>query len=167
VASPWTVELTDHLKLLWTAGLSCSQIAAQLPWPFTRNAIIGRVHRLNLEGRAVNNMFKKSSEHHLERIRLKNERRRERRAEFKPEAISRGPRPIICLEVNPRNISLSELQDGECRWPEGDGPAYTFCGTPVFEESSYCAGHYHSSIGRGTASERWAGKVSETQIVAF
>jgi GcrA cell cycle regulator len=164
--TPWTVELTDHLKLLWTAGLSCSQIAAEMNCGFTRNAIIGKAHRLNLEGREERRPQRSSSQHQLERIRLKNERRRVRRAIDKPEAIARGPRPIICLEVNPRNIPLHELQDGECRWPEGDGP-FVFCGTQVYEESSYCCGHFHASIGNGTASERYASKVSETQIGAF
>ena len=164
--SPWTEELTAHLKVLWTAGLSCSQIAAELPWTFTRNAVIGRVHRLGLEGRPKNNPFKTSPQHQLERIRLKNERRRVRRAVDKPAVIPHGSRPIICLDVDPRNITLHELQDDECRWPAGEGP-YLFCGTPTFDGSSYCCGHFHASIGNGTASERYASKVSETQIGAF
>jgi GcrA cell cycle regulator len=133
---------------------------------FTRNAIIGKAHRLNLEGREERRPPRSSPQHQLERIRLKNERRRVRRAVDRPEMLPRGPRPIICLAVDPRNIPLHELQDGECRWPEGDGP-FLFCGTPVFEESSYCCGHYHASIGNGTASERYASKVGEAQIGAF
>ena len=47
----WTDERVELLKKLWTDGLSASQIAAQLGG-VTRNAVIGKVHRLNLSGRA-------------------------------------------------------------------------------------------------------------------
>ena len=47
----WTDERVDRLKKLWSEGLSASQIAAQLGG-VSRNAVIGKVHRLNLPGRA-------------------------------------------------------------------------------------------------------------------
>ena len=47
----WTEERVDRLKKLWSEGLSASQIAAQLGG-VSRNAVIGKVHRLNLPGRA-------------------------------------------------------------------------------------------------------------------
>lgn len=48
----WTDARIEHLKKRWAEGASCSQIARELP-PCTRNAIIGKVHRLNLVGRPV------------------------------------------------------------------------------------------------------------------
>ena len=48
---PWTDERVELLKKLWTDGLSASQIAARLGMGVTRNAVIGKVHRLNLSGR--------------------------------------------------------------------------------------------------------------------
>src|SRR5213083_2484524 len=47
----WTDDRVEQLKKLWEAGLSASQIAAELG-NVTRNAVIGKVHRLGLSGRA-------------------------------------------------------------------------------------------------------------------
>lgn len=46
----WTDERVELLKKLWSEGLSASQIAAQLGG-VSRNAVIGKVHRLKLSGR--------------------------------------------------------------------------------------------------------------------
>ncbi len=48
----WTDERVELLKKLWSEGLSASQIAGRLGSGVTRNAVIGKVHRLNLSGRA-------------------------------------------------------------------------------------------------------------------
>ena len=48
----WTEERVEQLKQLWTEGLSASQIARVLGG-VTRNAVIGKVHRLGLSGRAA------------------------------------------------------------------------------------------------------------------
>ena len=48
----WTDERVELLKKLWSEGLSASQIAGRLGMGVTRNAVIGKVHRLNLSGRA-------------------------------------------------------------------------------------------------------------------
>ena len=52
----WTPEREEKLKELWKKGHTASQIATILGGDTTRNAVIGKAHRLNLEGRAV---FKK------------------------------------------------------------------------------------------------------------
>lgn len=48
----WTDERVDLLKKLWMEGLSASQIAGELGDGVTRNAVIGKVHRLKLSTRA-------------------------------------------------------------------------------------------------------------------
>ena len=48
----WSDDRVEKLKRLWADGLSASQIAAQLGGGVSRNAVIGKVHRLNLPGRA-------------------------------------------------------------------------------------------------------------------
>ena len=48
----WTEERVELLKKLWMEGLSASQIAAELGDGVTRNAVIGKVHRLKLSARA-------------------------------------------------------------------------------------------------------------------
>jgi GcrA cell cycle regulator len=68
-----------------------------------------------------------------------------------------------CVEINPRHLSLGELERGDCRYPYGgdeEGEAITFCGHPRRAGSSYCAPHFHLTRGPGTASERAAGTVS-------
>lgn len=52
-AGAWTEDRVELLKKLWSDGLSASQIAAELG-SVTRNAVIGKVHRLGLSGRAKN-----------------------------------------------------------------------------------------------------------------
>ncbi|MBE7216994.1 MAG: GcrA cell cycle regulator, partial [Caulobacteraceae bacterium] len=49
----WTDDRVDSLRKLWLDGLSASQIAKQLGGGVTRNAVIGKVHRLGLSGRAT------------------------------------------------------------------------------------------------------------------
>ena len=51
-AMAWTDERVEQLKKLWSEGLSASQIASRLG-EVTRNAVIGKVHRLGLAGRAT------------------------------------------------------------------------------------------------------------------
>jgi GcrA cell cycle regulator len=48
----WTEERVELLKKLWMEGFSASQIASELGDGVTRNAVIGKVHRLKLSGRA-------------------------------------------------------------------------------------------------------------------
>ena len=48
----WNDERVELLRKLWQDGLSASQIAAELANGITRNAVIGKVHRLKLSGRA-------------------------------------------------------------------------------------------------------------------
>jgi hypothetical protein len=57
VNSIWTEEVTATLKRLWSEGYSCSQIAAEMGIGLTRNAVIGKVHRLGLEKRYWGNGY--------------------------------------------------------------------------------------------------------------
>jgi GcrA cell cycle regulator len=61
------------------------------------------------------------------------------------------------VEIVPLNLSLLDLEPGNCRWPFGNGP-FLFCGHPSMEGSKYCTPHFYLSIGPGTTSERIATK---------
>jgi GcrA cell cycle regulator len=64
---------------------------------------------------------------------------------------------LRCVDINPRHLSLLQLEAGDCRYPYGgdnDGEAITFCGHPKREESSYCAAHFHLTRGPGALPER-------------
>ena len=66
---------------------------------------------------------------------------------------------LRCVEIDPRHLSLIDLEPGDCRYPYGgdeEGEAITFCGHPQRRGSSYCTAHFHLSRGPGTAAERAA-----------
>jgi GcrA cell cycle regulator len=70
---------------------------------------------------------------------------------------------LRCVEIDPRHLSLTELERDDCRYPYGgdeEGEAITFCGHPRRHGSSYCTAHFHLTRGPGAASERAAATVS-------
>jgi GcrA cell cycle regulator len=153
----WTDERVESLKKLWADGLSASQIAAELGG-ITRNAVIGKVHRLGLSGRAkspssgVPRARKPRSSGHMMRI---------------PRASMRGntalaydydaePEPeLIEIPVEQRK-TLLELNEKTCRWPIGDpgngGGEFYFCGGEAADDLPYCV--HHSRIAYQPANER-------------
>ena len=56
----WTEEKVEKLRDLWSKGHTASQIAEVLG-ETTRNAVIGKAHRLNLEARAPSKQTSSSS----------------------------------------------------------------------------------------------------------
>ncbi|HEY1427509.1 MAG TPA: GcrA family cell cycle regulator [Caulobacteraceae bacterium] len=136
----WTDERVEILKKLWLDGLSASQIAKQLGG-VTRNAVIGKVHRLGLSGRAAPS--------HPSRTTFK--------APRPPRPISMAPRPRS-LEPRahhapaPRTTPYVELPGTAtvltlgahmCKWPIGDPASsdFTFCGRRASDEGPYCVDH--------------------------
>jgi GcrA cell cycle regulator len=129
----WTDERVEQLKQLWSDGLSASQIARQLGG-VTRNAVIGKVHRLGLAGRAT--------PARTERPRIQVARRQTR-----PR-----PAPIIhvpIVEKDPivddqgRKTTVLTINDRMCKWPIGDPSTseFHFCGHPPKSSSPYCDAH--------------------------
>ncbi len=160
----WTDERVELLKKLWQDGLSASQIANELGG-VTRNAVIGKVHRLGLSGRA------KSTATSVQR----------QRKAVKPATKtllfhgSRGTMalapvlmtvaqeeaapqiaPVAAVVVIPmtRRVSIMELREGVCRWPLGDPlqSDFAFCGNDCGSGATYC-GH-HASIAFQPSSDR-------------
>ena len=166
--SPWTDVRIGLMKELYAEKLPCSRIAVELNNKtgslFSRNAIIGMVHRLKLERRGGGfNGGRKSSK-------VKRSSPRPRRSNLVPSWMTDESRikaptffpDIQRPDVMPLHISLALLDNTTCRWPYGDGP-FTFCGCEVLD-GPYCFAHKMQSIGRGTESERSAAKVSERAI---
>ena len=126
----WTDERVEQLKTLWTEGLSASQIARVLG-EVTRNAVIGKVHRLGLAGRAGPARAERPrSVSHKSIIRL---------AAPEPEIVEQDP---LTLEDGSYATVLT-INDRMCRWPIGD-PAETtfhFCGRKPKSASPYCEAH--------------------------
>src|ERR1044072_8107279 len=153
---PWTEERVELLKKLWSEGLSASAIAAELGG-VTRNAVIGKVHRLGLSGGA-------EAPSHQPQPRVKPTRTPSPPMRS-PAAFVRGnvalasdllpasvlapqalpePRPIedVVIPLSQR-VTIMELNEQMCRWPLGDPGRedFRFCGTRVGPGGPYCTHH--------------------------
>jgi GcrA cell cycle regulator len=145
----WTDERVELLKKLWSEGLSASQIAGRLG-SVTRNAVIGKVHRLGLSGRATTSRMKT----HRPRTRLANAKR-----PVKPRFAQQSGNPAVRAlymdaeaYVSPAEeieIPLAErktiqtLTECSCRWPIGDPQMadFHFCGRNKVPLLPYCEVH--------------------------
>lgn len=166
----WTAHEDEKLKTLYADRLSCAAIANYFPNK-SRNAIIGRVHRLKMPLRGGGTKpprAARSTPYPWEEAgKSKSTYYRSRSAEQLPPKpkIIRPPREeteLRCDAIDPLSIPLSDLHANQCRWPYGDGP-FTFCGHEIFQ-GSYCGGHFFLSIGAGTGSERAAHKVAKSKL---
>jgi len=141
----WTPERENKLKELWKKGHTASQIATMIPGT-TRNSVIGKAHRLNLEARAVS---KKSS------VGTKTESS----TNIKPGKLSRKAKfRSLLLDKNfePENPKkLEELTDETCRWPIGHPyeEKFYFCGRKSLEKFPYCKLHVLYAFQPKNASE--------------
>ena len=156
----WSDERVEQLKSLWEAGLSASQIAAELG-NVTRNAVIGKVHRIGLAGRAKSagaaappRPRKPRPAQQMARVARPVSRGNAALAqafEVEPE-----PEPVNFDNVVPMNqrLSLSQLSDATCHWPVGDpgSPDFFFCGGKALPGLPYCA--YHSRVAYQAAGDR-------------
>ena len=130
----WTQDREQKLKELWEKGHTASEIAKILGG-ITRNAVIGKAHRLNLAARAASKKtdgIKKQSANNQ----IKQERNISRKSRFKSLLLDKN------FEAeNPKK--LEELDDKNCRWPIGhpDEENFYFCGRTPIEGFSYCKLH--------------------------
>jgi len=132
-APAWTDDRVHTLTRLWRGGLSASQIARVLAGGVTRNAVIGKVHRLGLSGRA------KPSAPTLRPRREARPRPVIRRA---PPVPRPPPSPPVAPPPEVGAASILSVRRGQCRWPIGDPLAdgFCLCGAPAVR-GAYCAGH--------------------------
>lgn len=170
---PWTDERVELLKKLWTDGLSASQIAARLGMGVTRNAVIGKVHRLNLSGRQP------VQRNAAPRAARKGPREpstpgvRPTGTPSMPTAGSAALKSYAAPQLSPRpqplpepkplrlvdlpkdgRITILHLSDKTCKWPIGDPTHedFCFCGHGPREGSPYC--EYHARIAYQPAQDR-------------
>jgi GcrA cell cycle regulator len=155
----WTDERVETLKKLWADGLSASQIAAELGG-ITRNAVIGKVHRLGLSGRAKSPSSaaprprKPRATSHMLRVSRSSMRGNTALAHAYELDIESEPQLIDNVIPLGQRRSLLELTEDTCRWPIGDpGTAdFFFCGGPTITSLPYCA--YHSRVAYQPANAR-------------
>jgi len=135
----WTDDRVEQLKTLWAEGLSAAQIANKMGG-VTRNAVIGKVHRLGLSGRATP---------------AKPQRGRVTMDRKEGAAIAKAPAPDLKPVIpEPAFIPPALLDTGDlmtvatiknnmCKWPIGDPAtdAFHFCGQSTLSGKSYCGHH--------------------------
>jgi GcrA cell cycle regulator len=155
----WTDERVELLKKLWSDGLSASQIAGELGG-ITRNAVIGKVHRLGLSGRAksasanVSRPRKARSSSHM--LRMARASVRGNTALAHAYEVEEEATPDLIENIIPigQRRTILELTELTCRWPIGDpgSTEFFFCGGNTVGGLPYCA--YHSRLAYQPASDR-------------
>jgi GcrA cell cycle regulator len=159
----WTEERVSRLTKLWADGLSASQVAADLGG-VTRNAVIGKVHRLGLSGRAkpaasAASRTKRQARSTSYAARTTRAAPRSRGATaLKLDAeveVRFMPKPVedVVIPIS-RKLTLMQLSEKTCKWPTGDPqrPDFSFCGHNSKETTPYC--EFHSKLAFQPASDR-------------
>jgi len=168
----WSDDRVEQLKALRDSGLSASQIAGEIG-NVTRNAVIGKVHRLGLASRSrPPSMASTSTTPATPRaprkprnvapvVRTRNATQGNTALaedfEVTPTVeIAVAPQPVVHDNVMPINhrMTLLELNEATCHWPIGDpsSPDFFFCGARSITGLPYCA--QHSRIAYQPVSER-------------
>lgn len=137
----WTDERVSVLKKLWGEGHTAAEIAKQLGG-VTRNAVIGKAHRLKLSNRVSPIQQNKKPANANKRIEKKPVEKAKTVTVKTKEAVSK----VVVEEkkVNPEDLySLMDLQPRQCRWPSGDPKEkdFGFCGEKSMAGLPYCAEH--------------------------
>ena len=138
-SSPWTAERIEQLRHFVIAGLSCSQIAAEIG--VSRNAVIGKIHRLGIgPGRPAASPARACPP----RVR----RPRHSQPRFlklfsAAPCLADATDPALAPIDTTQRCTLIAVAQGKCRWPIGDpcDPDFLFCGNEAVTGISYCVGH--------------------------
>ncbi|KQV84047.1 GcrA family cell cycle regulator [Rhizobium sp. Root1220] len=167
----WTDERVEKLKKLWSEGLSASQIAAQLGG-VSRNAVIGKVHRLCLPGRAKAGGTSSATRtpkrtttaprapNYASRITTRTVTRQQGATMLKEEIevgaieeVRFRPASNVVVPIS-RRLGLTELTERTCKWPVGDPLTddFHFCGCESPDSSPYCT--YHQRMAYQPVNER-------------
>ena len=155
----WTTERERKLKELWKEGHTASQIAEMLG-DTTRNAVIGKAHRLNLQARTTS---KKSS--------VKEDTKNNNTQEVKTQKLGRKAKFKALLldknfeQENPKK--LEDLTDQTCRWPIGhpNESNFYFCGRTPMEKFPYCKLHVLYAF--QAKNEKEEDKITEEDVPLF
>ena len=131
----WTEEKVSKLKELWGKGSTASQIA-EIIGGISRNAVIGKAHRLNLSAKIKTRSATSSQNFDNAFVENKNKSTKGRKNKFKSLIIEKDFEP-----ENPKQ--LEELDENCCKWPIGhpDEKSFYFCGRSSLKDFSYCKLH--------------------------
>ncbi len=123
----WTDERVEKLRELWDKGLSASQIAKELAEGVTRNAVIGKAHRMGLASRPSP---------------VKSDPAKRAAATAKKKAAPKKEPGKVKVPAKGK-VTILDLTESMCKWPIGHpGEAdFHFCGKPSQPTFPYCAQH--------------------------
>ena len=155
----WTAEREDKLKELWKKGHPASQIANILG-DTTRNAVIGKAHRLKLEARAASRKSSSKANQEKNNTPTGTSQKLGRKGKFKALLLDKN-----FEQENPKK--LEELTDETCRWPIGHPyeENFYFCGRKSMEKFPYCKLHVLYAFQPKNAKEE--DQISEEDIPKF
>tara|TARA_B100001964_G_C14176468_1_gene574050 strand:- start:148 stop:636 length:489 start_codon:yes stop_codon:yes gene_type:complete len=129
----WNEEKVQRLKELWGKGQTASQIA-EILGNVSRNAVIGKAHRLNLSAKIIKRSKIRSS--NQINYNQKNLNKKNRKIKFRSLLLDKNFEPA-------KNLSLEELTEHTCKYMEGhpNEESASFCGRKTVEKFSYCPLH--------------------------
>lgn len=168
-SSSWAPEHSEALRELVTRGMSYSEavhaINTRFGTAYSRNAAISRSKRMGLSAPARPARPKpvlRAKKFPKTALRTSREHRADD-ATAKPSPPDR-PEPVQlrCVGIQPRLLSLVELEADDCRYPYGgdkEGEVIAFCGHPRLPGTSYCASHFRLTCDSGPTIERSEGPV--------
>ena len=131
----WTEEKVAKLKELWGKGSTASQIA-EIIGGISRNAVIGKAHRLNLSAKIKTRAATSNQNFDNSSVEKDIKDKRSRKGKFRSLIIEKDFEP-----ENPKQ--LEELDENSCKWPLGhpDEKSFYFCGRSSLKDFSYCKLH--------------------------
>ena len=131
----WNDEKVNKLKELWGKGNTASQIA-EIIGGLSRNAVIGKAHRLNLSSKIKARTATSSHNFEVNEERNNSKERRGKKSKFQSLIIEKDFEP-----ENPKK--LEELDESSCKWPVGhpEEKSFYFCGRSSLKDFSYCKLH--------------------------
>jgi GcrA cell cycle regulator len=137
----WTTERIEQLRHYVGTGLTCSQIAAEIG--VTRNAVIGKIHRLGLSPARPAGGPARSCPPRVRHPRISQSTRLLRLIGAEAPGIAGDADAELAPVDSAQRCSLLEIAQGKCHWPIGDPHAadFAFCGNDAVTGFSYCAGH--------------------------
>ena len=131
----WNDEKVEKLKQLWGKGSTASQIA-EIIGGISRNAVIGKAHRLNLSSKIKTRNASSSQNFDNSSEENSSKQKRGRKSKFQSLIIEKDFEP-----ENPKK--LEELDENSCKWPIGhpEEQSFYFCGRSSLKDFSYCKLH--------------------------